>query len=149
MYRLVREFHETFGHPHPDKPTFITEERLKVRRGWADDERAEFDEAFARRDLVGCADAVADELYFLLGTCVEMGLPIDAIVEAVHDANMAKLAKSPPHDFDCAMARCDDGTARCTCGVIEYNEHGKVRKPPGWRGPEARIAAILAKKAAR
>lgn len=142
MYRLVKEFHECFGHPNPDKPTLISEDRLKVRRKWADEERAEFDVAFARGDLVGCADALADELYFHLGTCVEMGLPMDKIMELVHEANMDKLVHPGPHDFNCAM---QSGNARCSCGMIVYDERGKVKKPEGWEPPEERIKALLEK----
>jgi predicted HAD superfamily Cof-like phosphohydrolase len=140
MYKLVKEFHEAFGHPRPDKPTLITEARLNVRRKWAEEERAEFDEAFKKGDLVGCADALADELYFLLGTCVEMGLDMDRILGAVHESNMAKLQHFRPHIGTCPMAT---GGTKCSCGKIEYNELGKVQKPEGWEPPEPYIKAIL------
>lgn len=145
MFKQVKEFHEAFGHPRPATPQFITAERLAIRRKWADEERVEFDEAFARGDLVGCADAIADELYFLLGTAVEMGLPMDGVVTAVHEiGNMSKLNHQEPHLDNCDMMNGPIG-ARCTCGKIEYNELGKVKKPPGWRGPEAAIQLLLLK----
>jgi predicted HAD superfamily Cof-like phosphohydrolase len=141
MYKLVRAFHKAFGHPAPARPTLIDPARLAVRRKWADEERAEFDEAFAKGDLLGCADALADELYFLLGTCVEMGLDMDEILLAVHASNMGKLQHDGPHAEGCGIA-----TGRCTCGKIIYNDLGKVIKPEGWTPPEPRIAAILATK---
>lgn len=142
LYGLVRDFHEAFGHPRPLVPTFIRYDRLQVRRTWADEERKEFDEALEKRDMVGCADALADELYFHLGTCVEMGIDVDAILRAVHVANMAKLQHQEPHADDCDMRLFQRGL-RCTCGKIAYNDLGKTMKPQGWTGPEEVIKKIL------
>lgn len=140
VYEMVKEFHEAFGHPRPNTPMFINPKRIAVRRKWADEERVEFDEAWIKGDLVGCADALADELYFLLGTCVEMGLDMDRIVAAVHESNMGKLQHRYAHTFDCAM---NDGASRCSCGKIKYNDLGKVIKPESWTGPEEAIKKIV------
>lgn len=55
------------------------------------EEYAELTEAFGKSDLVGAADAIADLLYVVHGTAVEMGLPADALVMEVHRSNMSKL----------------------------------------------------------
>lgn len=36
------------------------------------------------------ADALADSLYVIFGTCVSMGIPIDEVFEEVHRSNMTK-----------------------------------------------------------
>ncbi len=141
MYQMVSDFHEAFGHPSPLVPSLIDPDRLAVRRKWADEERVEFDEAFAAGDLVACADALADELYFLLGTCREMGMPIDAIFAAVHKANMDKLQHQEPHKQWCDMLLVEG--ALCSCGKILYNEVGKTMKPEGWSGPEPVIRKLI------
>lgn len=140
-FEMVKEFHEAFGHPRPAVPTLIDPQRLVIRRKWADEERVEFDEALAQGDIVGCADALADELYFFLGTCVEAGINIDAVLAAVHESNMTKLQHQWPHQINCNMRLATNN--RCDCGKILYNDLGKVQKPEGWTGPEHVIAKIL------
>jgi predicted HAD superfamily Cof-like phosphohydrolase len=137
MFHKVREFHRDFGHPTPDKPGWLDPARLATRRKWQYEERVEFDEAVAEGNLVAAADALADELYFLLGTCVEMGLPMDEIFDAVHFANMSKAQHLGPHAAGC------EGGKRCTCGKILYDHTGKTKKPAGWTGPEREIENII------
>jgi predicted HAD superfamily Cof-like phosphohydrolase len=62
-------------------------------------------------DLVGVADGIVDQVYVLCGTGLELGLGqcLPAVWEAVHEANMRKVA--------------DPGG-------------GKVRKGPGWVPPD-------------
>lgn len=139
MYQMVFEFHRDFGHPTPNTPGWLHPERLSIRRKWQEEERVEFDEAVAKQDLVAAADALADELYFLLGTCVEMGLPMDHIFAAVHESNMGKAQRRGPHNITCGIR----SGRRCDCLKIKYNEEGKTMKPDGWRPPEPEITRIL------
>lgn len=139
MFEMVREFHRDFGHPSPSKPTFLTHERLTIRRKWQEEEREEFNKAYHVNDMVGCADAIADEIYFLLGMAVEMGLPMDHIVYAVHKSNMSKANFQGPHAEDCQAL----SGKRCTCGKITYNELGKTLKPAHWQPPEPEIERCL------
>ncbi|MEU4534402.1 hypothetical protein AB0G15_06010 [Streptosporangium sp. NPDC023825] len=52
----------------------------------------------------------------------EMGIPVHRVFEAVHRSNMDK--------------RWEDGE-------IHRRKDGKIKKPPGWVGPEAEIEQIL------
>lgn len=124
---LVAEFHTAFDHPVLAEPIsaenfdpVLAEKRLR----WMEEEIREAREAIAAGDLVGFADALNDLLYFVAGSFLAHGVPAEETFNAVHDANMAKLFP--------------DGKPR-------YREgDGKVIKPEGWVGPEARIADILA-----
>lgn len=137
MFQKVKKFHRDFGHPVSEKPTWLTPNRLLTRRKWQAEERAEFDEAVAKQDMVAAADAIADELYFLYGMAVEMGLPMDHIFTAVHRSNMNKAQFSGPHSPDCPVGK------RCTCGKILYGPAGKTLKPAHWQPPEPEIERCL------
>ncbi|SRR5258706_7917336 len=71
--------------------------------------------AIRNGDLTGVADGITDSIYVLLGAAVEFGLDIEPLFDEVHRTNMAKIKAA-------------------TAG-------GKVRKPPGWKGPD--IAGML------
>ena len=70
--------------------------------------------------LAGTADALVDMAYFIVGTALERGLPLDKVWEAVQTANMAKFPG----------------------GVALRREDGKIIKPEGWQPPD--VAAIIA-----
>jgi predicted HAD superfamily Cof-like phosphohydrolase len=142
MYRQVLEFHRTFGHPVGKEPRWLSPIREEHRRKWQASERHEFKDAREAGDMVAAADAIADEIYFLVGMAVEMGLPMGKIFRAVHHANMRKVWKEGPHAVDCEINT--DGNSRCTCGKLRYSDVGRVLKPDGWMGPEQDIMNILA-----
>ncbi len=58
---------------------------------------------------VELADALADSLYVIFGTCISMGTPIDRVFTEVHRSNMTKST--------------------------EKNEFGKTIKVPDWEPP--------------
>ena len=69
-----------------------------------------------RRDsLVGIADALADIEVIADGTALEYGIPLDAVREEVHRANMSKLGND---------------------GRPIYREDGKVMKGPRYAPPD-------------
>lgn len=113
-YEKVKEFHKAFEHPTAEHPTPLTDERIKKRATWMAEEIIELAQA---QDVVEQADALADIMYFCLGTFVEMGVKPEAIFNMVHKANMAKLFP--------------DGKV--------HKEGTKTIKPPGWTGPEMGI----------
>lgn len=141
MYKQVLEFHRVFGHPVGERPQLLSYERLQMRRDWQDDERLEFDGAIRVLDIVGAADAIADEIYFLIGMAVEMGLPMGKIFKAVHAANMRKVWRTGDHFPNCPINT--QGNGQCTCGLLRYNDVGRVLKPAHWVGPEDDIMKIL------
>lgn len=120
-FLAVREFHQAFGHPAPDVPTMIPEERVLQRVGFMEEENAEL---VAARTLVEQVDAAIDKYYFALGDLVELGINPYPIFAIVHAANMAKLGP--------------DGKP-----IPHATIPGKVGKPPGWQSPEPWIEAEI------
>lgn len=117
---MVYDFHKKFGQPvGASGPQKLAERRWLSRRGWESSERKEGQDAFYDDDLPGEADAIVDEIYFLLGRAVEMGIDLDPLFRAVHIANMCK----------------EGGATRAD---------GKILKPEGWTAPD--IAAELVKQ---
>ncbi len=116
----VREFHEKFGHPCPERPGMIDKKRALSRGKWMNEEVAEF---LIADDIYEQADAMIDLIYFALGTMVEMGLEADELFDIVQSANMAKLFPD---------------------GKPHYNpKDGKVIKPEGWEDPSPKIKAYI------
>ena len=118
-YNDVREFHEKFGHPVKETPTFLPKERAQKRYNWMLEEINEFLEA---DEIVEQADALIDTIYFALGTLVEMGVEPDKLFEIVQHANMSKLwADGKPH----------------------YNAEGKTIKPDDWEDPHNKLKICI------
>ncbi|MDD9270713.1 HAD family hydrolase [Paenibacillus sp. GCM10023248] len=118
-YEDVKKFHETFEHPVGATPQRLTESRKAARLAWMQEELNEFKEAATLEDEV---DAMIDELYFVLGTLVELGVEPGPIFDIVHGANMAKVWPD---------------------GLVHKNEFGKTIKPPGWQDPFDKIRAEI------
>ena len=72
--------------------------------------------------IVNLADGLADELYFLLGDCVESGIDIEPVLTIVQDSNLSKLYTD------------ENGNK-----YAEYDENNKVKKSPNFFPPEDRI----------
>ena len=124
----VRQFHQAFNHPCPDKPTMQPLEKAEARADWLREECQELQDA---RTLKDQADAYTDIMYFALGGMVECGLLPQAIFDCVQIANMAKLHTDA------------DGN---TYVVRDENRGGKIVKPEGWEenhAPERHIAAEI------
>lgn len=111
----VRAFHEACGVPCVQMPGFPSHERVLLRRNLVQEEYAEFQAAVGNRDMVDCADAIADLIYVLVGTALEFGIPLERVWREVHRANMAKV---------------DPIT-----GLVRRRDDGKILKPEGWTAP--------------
>lgn len=79
--------------------------------------------------MIGQIDACVDQLYFIMGDFVELGIEPDEFFEIVQGANMAKLGP--------------DGK------VIRRESDGKIMKPAGWEPPEPKLKALLLEKMAK
>ena len=125
----VKAFHEKFGVPAVDKPQVPSVERVKLRGALVTEEFNEFIRAigftvhgqvevdpFYAVDMVETADAIADLIYVLIGTAHEFGIPLQAVWDAVHASNMAKVGGG-------------------------QDSKGKIQKPPGWVAPD--VAGVL------
>ncbi|MDE7122058.1 MAG: C39 family peptidase [Oscillospiraceae bacterium] len=121
-WKMVRAFHEKFGHPISNIPIIMEKERVKKRYNWMLEEINEFMEA---EDLVEQADAMIDVIYFALGTLVEMGILPDELFNIVHKANMLKL--------------WEDGNPH-------YNAEGKTIKPINWKDPYNKLYTEILKQ---
>lgn len=119
----VAEFHRAFGQPVGDKPEMLIFSRRLLRRRLVAEECAEFDHAMNHADMVETVDAIADALYVLMGSALELGVDMGPVLAEVHRSNMAKLGPD---------------------GKPIVDENGKVRKPPGWTPPD--IAGVLKKQ---
>ncbi|MDR1914223.1 MAG: hypothetical protein LBQ68_07075 [Clostridiales bacterium] len=119
QWEMVRDFHERFNHFISETPRQLTEERVKARGKWMQEELNEFCEA---RNIYEQTDAMVDLIYFALGTMVEMGVKPDEVFEVVHNANMSKLWED---------------------GKPHYNEDGKTIKPQNWIDPEPLLRRVI------
>jgi len=104
------------------KPTFDLPVQFSQRVAFMEEELDELQEAHRDHDLVKIADALADLVYVAVGTAHMMGIPFDEVFRVVHAANMQKLR-----------------------GMTKRGMVYDAVKPEGWVGPEAEIAAILAR----
>lgn len=118
----VKKFHETFEHPVGTSPQRLSESRKAARLAWMQEELQEFKEAATLEDEV---DAMIDELYFVLGTLVEMGVEPGPIFDIVQHANMSKVWPD---------------------GQVHKNETGKTIKPPHWQDPFDKIKAEICRQ---
>lgn len=71
-------------------------------------------------DLTAMAQELADVQYVTSGAALTFGIPLAAVFDEVHAANMRKAGPD---------------------GTVKRRPDGKVMKPAGWRGPD--VAAVL------
>jgi len=120
----VEELRKKFKLPIALEPTLLDRETLQFRVKFLMEEVSELVTAHNDRDLVAAADAIVDIVYVAFGGVIEMGLPFDALWNAVHEANMLKIKVDPEN-----------------LGKRGYI-HDLV-KPADWVSPEIKIAEIL------
>ncbi|MEQ6355103.1 hypothetical protein ABNX05_10790 [Lysinibacillus sp. M3] len=72
--------------------------------------------------LVALADGLGDELWFLLGDCVESGIDIQPIIEIIKESNDSKLFTDENGDK-----------------YAKQDENGKIMKSDSFFAPESRI----------
>lgn len=117
---LVREFHETFGHPVADRPTLPSKDLALLRLSLIREELEELADAFIDGNIVEIADALGDILYVTFGTGVACGIDLGEVFEEIQRSNMSKLGAD---------------------GKPIYREDGKVLKGPNYFPPA--IGAII------
>lgn len=106
-----------------NSPTLVSDVYCLARASFLAEEADEFLEATMAGNLVGAADALADLVYVACGTALSMGIPLDKVWDLVHAANMRKVP-----------------------GMTKRGIANDAVKPEGWTGPEAGIAALLARE---
>jgi predicted HAD superfamily Cof-like phosphohydrolase len=117
---MVKDFHRKFGLlPEPGRPELCSEEVFRFRHEFMQEELAEMWDAYRDKDMVKFADSIADLLYVAYGTAVLCRIPIDAVFEEVHRANMRKVRANGDDD--------PRGTRGSKFDVV---------KPEGWTPPD-------------
>jgi predicted HAD superfamily Cof-like phosphohydrolase len=110
------EFQRAYNSARNSKPTLISEDDYVLRYKLGKEELIEYFDACKDGDLTEVADALADQLYILLGTMISHGMQdvIEDIFDEVHRSNMSKLGPD---------------------GKPLYREDGKVLKGPNYSPP--------------
>jgi predicted HAD superfamily Cof-like phosphohydrolase len=110
------EFQRAYNSTRNSKPTLISEDDYVLRYKLGKEELIEYFDACKDGDLIEVADALADQLYILLGTMISHGMQdvIEDIFDEVHRSNMSKLGPD---------------------GKPLYREDGKVLKGPNYSPP--------------
>ena len=111
IFELMASWHQ----PTPTEPTELSPERYALRHRLIAEEFLEFSEAYQNGDFVEMADAVIDMLVVVIGTGVEMGIPIGKMWDEVHRSNLTKIDPEK--------------------GVV-FDRGGKVMKPDCYEAPD-------------
>ncbi len=110
------QFQRAYNSTINSKPTLISEDDYVLRYKLGKEELIEYFDACKDGDLIEVADALADQLYILLGTMISHGMTdvIEDIFDEVHRSNMSKLGED---------------------GKPIHREDGKVLKGPNYSPP--------------
>lgn len=121
MIREVEEFNRVvLGLPVPCEPTMLSESR----RDWAlTAMKEELDEFAESVTVEEAADAIVDLCYFAIGRGYEMGVDLQPVFDAVHQANMNKVR----------------GSLSKRPNSLGYD----AVKPEGWTPPEHTLQSVL------
>jgi len=89
----LSEFQTSYNSTMNTEPTLISEDDYSLRYRLGKEELIEYFDACKGGNLTEIADALADQLYILLGTIVSHGMQevIEPIFNEVHRSNMSKL----------------------------------------------------------
>jgi len=110
------DFQSAYNQARSSKPRLLEPDEFYLRYRLGKEELIEYLEACNNDDLVEITDALADQLYILLGTMVAHGMGdiIEDVFDEVHRSNMSKLGED---------------------GKPIYREDGKVLKGPNFSPP--------------
>jgi len=110
------DFQSAYGSTRNSKPTLLSEDDYSLRYRLGKEELIEYLDACKNNDLVEVTDALADQLYILLGTMIAHGMGdiIEDVFDEVHRSNMSKLGED---------------------GKPIYREDGKILKGPNFSAP--------------
>jgi len=110
------DFQSAYGSTRNSKPTLLSEDDYSLRYRLGKEELIEYLDACKNNDLVEVTDALADQLYILLGTMIAHGMGdiIEDVFDEVHRSNMSKLGED---------------------GKPIYREDGKILKGPNFSPP--------------
>jgi predicted HAD superfamily Cof-like phosphohydrolase len=87
---MVHDFHQRFGLPCSDHPSWPGETLHRLRVLLIEEELAELRNAGEARNLVAVADALADLLYVVYGAAEAYGIDLEPVFREIHRSNMSK-----------------------------------------------------------
>lgn len=90
MQKQVRDFHIEMDLWYKELPWMLDTEAKKRRVTLIAEELAELKSALLMNDMVETVDAIADLLYVVFGTAVELGVDMEPFFDEVHRSNMTK-----------------------------------------------------------
>jgi len=105
----VKEFMQKFKQEVKSKPSFPSDNIIKLRINLIKEELLELEEALNEKNIEETADALTDILYVTYGAGHAFGIDLDKCFDEVQKSNMSKLDKF---------------------GNPIYNNQGKVMKGP-------------------
>ena len=111
----VKEFMQKFKQEVKSKPSFPSDNIIKLRINLIKEELLELEEAINEKNIEETADALTDILYVTYGAGHAFGIDLDKCFEEVQNSNMSKLDEN---------------------GKPIYNETGKVMKGPNYFKPD-------------
>lgn len=89
QYEMVKKFHKKFNYPIANSSTMLSPHRVVKRMEWIYEGLLKLLDA---KTVTNQVNALADILYFTLGSLVEIGTDnIDEIFAEVHKSKMTKL----------------------------------------------------------
>jgi predicted HAD superfamily Cof-like phosphohydrolase len=112
----VAEFHRAFGVPVKSKPEHPSQERRELRIKLLQEEWQEYLEGERKRDLVEIADALGDLIFVAVGTALEYGIPIEAVMREICWSNLTKVGG--PMREDGKILKSKDYVAPDIAGVL-------------------------------
>lgn len=115
----VKSFQQAAGQGTSETPILLSHHTWGLRYELGKEELTEYAVACKNEDLVGIADALADQLYILLGTINAHGMTdlIEHIFDEVHSSNASKIGPD---------------------GQVIKRADGKILKPEGYFPPNIR-----------
>ena len=110
------DFQSAYNQTKNTKPTLLQPDEYYLRYRLGKEELVEYLDACNEDNLTEVTDALADQLYILLGTMIAHGMQnvIEDVFDEVHRSNMSKLGSD---------------------GKPIYREDGKVLKGPNFSPP--------------
>ena len=110
------DFQSVYNQRRNTKPTLLEPDEYYLRYRLGKEELVEYLDACNQDNLIEVTDALADQLYILLGTMNAHGMQnvIEDVFDEVHRSNMSKLGSD---------------------GKPIYREDGKVLKGPNFSPP--------------
>jgi predicted HAD superfamily Cof-like phosphohydrolase len=90
-HRLVDEFYRRVNKTIRSRSTVdLPDSEIREIEELLEEEAGELRQALQARNLVKIADGLGDVVYVVYGAALQFGIPLDDVVQEIHEANMTK-----------------------------------------------------------